>query len=46
MTGYALKPEDFAYLVELASRHHLKLIAGSLGLTVQIRCSEVFLAFS
>jgi hypothetical protein len=42
MSGYALRREDFAYVVEVASRHHRKQIAGSLGLTVHVRRGEVF----
>ena len=32
MIGYAINPEDFAYLVKVASRLHRKQIAVSLGL--------------
>lgn len=42
MTGYELSPEDFAFLVGMASRHHRKQIAESLGLTVHVRRGEVF----
>jgi hypothetical protein len=42
MTEYAINPEDFACLVEAASRHHRKQIAVSLGLTVHVRRGEVF----
>lgn len=42
MTGYEVSPDDFAFLVEMASRHHRKQIAESLGLTIHFRRGEVF----
>lgn len=37
MAGFDLSLDDFAYLVRVASRHHLKEIAGWLSLTTRRR---------
>ncbi len=41
MTGYELTLGEFAALVETASRHHRKQIAGWLSLTAHARRGEV-----
>ncbi len=42
MTGYELSPNDLAYLVEVASRHHLKQIAGWVSLAAHTRRGEPY----